>query len=69
MGGDPVQTALLRAGAKGPRYELVKIVMAPHAPVVEIYHCCIGLTPVNQDANSVYESARGEERFPADEER
>jgi len=46
MGGDPVQTALLRAGVNGPRYELVKIVIAPHAPVVEIYHCCIGLTPL-----------------------
>ena len=45
MGGDPVQTALLRAGVRGPRYELVKTVMVPHAPVVEIYHCCIGLTP------------------------
>jgi hypothetical protein len=44
MGGDPVQTALLRAGVNGPRYELVKIVMAPHAPVLEIYHCCIGMT-------------------------
>jgi hypothetical protein len=42
-GGDPVQTALQRAGLKGPRYELVKIVMAPNAPVVEIYHCCIGV--------------------------
>jgi hypothetical protein len=49
MGGDPVQTALLRAGARGPRYELVKIVMAPHAPVVEIYHCCIGLTPLTDE--------------------
>lgn len=47
MGGDPVQTALLRAGARGPRYELVKIVAVPHAPVIEIYHCCIGLTPLN----------------------
>ena len=69
MGGDPVQTALLRAGVKGPRYELVKIIMAPHAPVVEIYHCCIGLVQVDQDANSVHESARGEKRLPADEER
>jgi hypothetical protein len=42
MGSDPVQTALLRAGARGPRYELVKTVMVPHAPVIEIYHCCIG---------------------------
>jgi hypothetical protein len=69
MGGDPVQTALLRAGVRGPRYELVKIIMAPHAPVVEIYHCCIGLTPVNHDANSVHESAWSEERLPADQER
>jgi hypothetical protein len=69
MGGDPVQTALLRAGVKGPRYELVKIIMAPHAPVVEIYHCCIGLTPVNHDANSVHESAWSEKRLPSDEER
>jgi len=73
MGGDPVQTALLRAGVKGPRYELVKIVMTPHAPVVEIYHCCIGLTPLNtpsnNDANSIHQSARSEERLPADEER
>lgn len=46
MGGDPVQTALLRAGLNGPRYELVKVVIAPHAPVVEIYRCCIGMTPV-----------------------
>ena len=45
MGGDPVQTALLRAGVKGPRYELVKIVAVPNAPVVEIYHCCIGRMP------------------------
>jgi len=69
MGGDSVQSALLRAGAKGPRYELVKIVMAPHAPVVEIYHCCIGLTPLNHDANSVHESAWSEKRLPADAER
>jgi hypothetical protein len=69
MGGDPVQTALLRAGVNGPRYELVKIVMVPHAPVLEIYHCCIGLTPLNRDENSVHESARSEERLPADEER
>jgi hypothetical protein len=69
MGGDPVQTALLRAGVNGPRYELVQVVMAPHAPVVEIYHCCIGLTQANQDANSIYQSAWSEKRFPADEER
>jgi hypothetical protein len=54
MRGDPVQTALLRAGVRGPRYELVKIVQAPNAPVVEIYHCCIGLTQLNRDANSVH---------------
>jgi hypothetical protein len=69
MGGDPVQTALLRAGVKGPRYELVKIVMAPHAPVVEIYHCCIGLTPLDNDANSIHESAWSEKRLPANDER
>jgi hypothetical protein len=68
MGGDPVQTAVLRAGVKGPRYELVKIVMAPHAPVVEIYHCCIGLTQVTRDANSIHESPRSEKRLPSDEE-
>jgi len=44
MGGDPVQTALGRAGIRGPRYELVRTIMVPHAPVIEIYHCCIGLT-------------------------
>ncbi|MGO4885380.1 MAG: ArnT family glycosyltransferase [Bryobacteraceae bacterium] len=69
MGGDPVQSALLRAGAHGPRYELVKIIAVPHAPVVEIYHCCIGLTPLDRDANSFHESARSEKRLPADEER
>jgi hypothetical protein len=68
-GGDPVQTALLRAGLKGPRYELVKTIVVPHAPVVEIYHCCIGLTPLTDDANSIHESAWREERLPADEER
>jgi hypothetical protein len=72
MGGDPVQTALLRAGVNGPRYELVKIVITPHAPVVEIYHCCIGrapLNPLNNDADSIHQSAWSEERLPADEER
>jgi hypothetical protein len=68
MGGDPVQTAVLRAGINGPRYELVKIVAAPHAPVIEIYHCCIGLTQVNQNANSIHESAWSEKRLPADAE-
>ena len=73
MGSDPVQTALLRAGARGPRYELVKTVMVPHTPVIEIYHCCIGLTPLDtnldNDADSIHEGARSEERFPANEER
>ena len=68
MGGDPVQTAVLRAGLRGPRYELVKIIMAPRAPVVEIYHCCIGLTRVDQNANTIHQSARSQERLPADEE-
>jgi hypothetical protein len=67
-GGDPVQTALVRAGAHGPRYELVKIIAVPGAPVLEIYHCCIGWTPLNQDANSLHESSWSEKRFPADEE-
>lgn len=44
MGGDPVQTALLRAGVNGPRYELVKLVIVPNAPAVEIYRCCVGTT-------------------------
>ena len=69
MGGDPVQTALLRAGAHGPRYELVKIVAVPHAPVIEIYHCCIGLTPPQRDADSLHQSSRSPERLPPDEER
>jgi hypothetical protein len=68
MGGDPVQTALLRAGVKGPRYELMKIVMVPRAPVVEIYHCCIGLTAIDPNANSIHESSWSQERLPADEE-
>jgi hypothetical protein len=68
MGGDPVQTALLRAGVRGPRYELVKIVIVPHAPVVEIYHCCIGLTPLSQNADSIHESAWSDERLPSDQE-
>jgi hypothetical protein len=68
-GGDPVQTALLRAGVKGPRYELVRTITVPGAPAVEIYHCCIGLTPPNDNANSLHEGTRSEERFPADEEK
>jgi Dolichyl-phosphate-mannose-protein mannosyltransferase len=67
-GGDPVQSALLRVGADGPRYELMKTITVAGAPAVEIYHCCIGLTPLTNDANSVYESARSEERLPADDE-
>jgi len=69
QGGDPVQSAILRAGAHGPRYELVKIVSVPHAPVIEIYHCCIGLTPLTPNADSIHQSARSEKRFPADKER
>ena len=68
MGGDPVQTALVRAGAKGPRYELVKTIIVPRAPVVEIYHCCIGLTTLNHDADSLHEGSWSQERLPADEE-
>ncbi len=70
MGGDSVQSAILRAGVKGPRYELVKIVAVPRAPVIEIYHCCIGLTRLNRedDENSLHQSPRGEERLPPDME-
>jgi len=68
-GGDPVQTAVLRTGVDGPRYELVKTIKTPGAPAVEIYHCCIGLAQLKNDANSVHESAWSEERLPADEEK
>jgi hypothetical protein len=68
--GDPVQSALLRTGLRGPRYELVKIVSVPGAPVVEIYHCCIGaVLELSKNANSVHQSARSEERLPADMEK
>ena len=56
MGGDPVQTALLRAGVHGPRYELMKVVMVPRAPVIEIYHCCIGLTQLDTDQDETDDS-------------
>jgi len=69
MGGDPVQTALLRTGADGPRYELVKVIKVPGAPAVEIYHCCIGLALANHDADSLHQGAWSEERLPADEEK
>lgn len=39
-GGDPVQAAILKAGLKGPRYELMKTIAVKGAPVIEIYHCC-----------------------------
>jgi len=64
MGGDPVQTALVRAGARGPRYELMKTVVVPRAPVIEIYRCCIGLTPLTKGAG-----VPSEERLPDDEEK
>ena len=69
MGGDRVQTALLRAGANGPRYELVKTITVPGAPAVEIYHCCIGLMPLHDNADSIHESARSEERFLAHQDK
>jgi len=68
IGGDPVQSALLRAGAHGPRYERVRTILVPGAPAVEIYHCCIGLTPLNRDEDSVHQGTRSEERFPADKD-
>ncbi|MGA2136170.1 MAG: glycosyltransferase family 39 protein [Bryobacteraceae bacterium] len=52
QGGDPVQTAIIRAGARGPRYELMKVVMVPRAPVIEIYHCCVGLTPLTPEGRA-----------------
>jgi hypothetical protein len=64
--GDPVQAALSRAALKGPRYALVKVITVTGAPPVEIYHCCIGLTPLPDDANSLHQSARREERLSAD---
>ena len=69
-GGDPVQSALLRAGFRGPRYELVKIVTVPGAPAIEIYHCCIGVASgSSNDANPIHQSAWSKERFPADMEK
>jgi Dolichyl-phosphate-mannose-protein mannosyltransferase len=68
-GGGPVQTALLRAGAHGPRYELMKRILVPGAPAIEIYHCCIGLTPLIQDDHSLHQSARSQKRLPADPQR
>ncbi|HLI82811.1 MAG TPA: glycosyltransferase family 39 protein [Bryobacteraceae bacterium] len=37
MGGDPVQTALNRAGRYGIRYRLEKMIVAGRDPVIEIY--------------------------------
>ncbi|MFN7992211.1 MAG: glycosyltransferase family 39 protein [Bryobacteraceae bacterium] len=67
-GGDPVQSAILKAGVRGPRYELVKLITVPGAPAIEIYHCCIGLRPTKEDAHPLHESTRNEERFSSDEE-
>jgi len=64
--GDPVEAALKRAAAEGPRYELMKTIRVPDAPAVEIYHCCISMLPVNPDANSFYQSARSQERLSID---
>lgn len=36
--GDPIATAILRAGRRGPRYQLMARIMVKGAPVVEIYH-------------------------------
>jgi hypothetical protein len=68
IGGDPVQTALWRAGAHGPRYELAKTIIVPGAPAVEIYHCCIGLTPLNHDDDSLHQVPWSQERLPPDED-
>jgi hypothetical protein len=37
MGGDPVQTAIYRAGRHGIRYRLEKTIVAGKDPVIEIY--------------------------------
>ncbi len=37
VAGDPVQTAILRAGLRGPRYTLEAMIAVKGAPVIEIY--------------------------------
>jgi hypothetical protein len=54
MGGDPVQTAINRAGRTGPHYHLVRRIVVKNAPVIEIYRR--GL-PENFYANPVHKSA------------
>ncbi len=35
--GDPIQKAMVRSRPRGPRYELVKMIVVKDAPVIEIY--------------------------------
>jgi hypothetical protein len=37
VAGDPVQSAILRAGLRGPRYTLETSILVKNAPVIEIY--------------------------------
>jgi len=55
MGGDPVQSAILRAGRRGPYFHLVKTIIVKGAPVIEIYRRSTFRKP---DANSVYQGTR-----------
>ncbi len=54
-GGDPVQSAILRAGKRGPFFDRVETIIVKGAPVIEIYR---RRTLRKPDANSVYESTR-----------
>jgi len=52
-GGDEIQTALLRIGFAGPRYELMHRVTVKGEPVLEIYRRAPDPLPVTDDENSV----------------
>jgi hypothetical protein len=60
-GGDLVQGILDRERLYGPRYDLEQRIMVKGAPVVEIYHKVY--------ENPIHETARSEERLPADDGR
>jgi hypothetical protein len=55
MGGDPVQSAILRSGRRGPDFKLEKTIIVKGAPVIEIYRRSTFRKP---DANSVYQGTR-----------
>jgi hypothetical protein len=63
MGGDRAQTAINRAGRRGPYYTLVRRIAVAKAPVIEIYRRQL---PASFYANQIHQSPRSEERFPAD---